>query len=146
MTFTTPEDLLPRIEAGDATITSQEIFDAVVTHLGRQKERSVTSEWGCVYSSPDGLKCAVGALIPASFYSSDMEEKDVKALSCYASTRGWHNLEAFLKNNISTLVILQGVHDINPESSWWKQLRLAGRSLRLELGAVEEFFPEPVKA
>lgn len=47
------------------TRTNQEIFDTCLTHLRAQGRRSIDPISGfCVYRGPDGLKCAIGALIP----------------------------------------------------------------------------------
>lgn len=70
---TTAESLLPRIARGDTTITGQEIFEAVVTHLVSQGVMARSSYCSCTYRSPKGLKCAIGCLIPDSAYNTDME-------------------------------------------------------------------------
>lgn len=43
--------------------TKQEIFDRVVAHLRQQGRPAREGSW-CRYLTADGLKCAVGALIP----------------------------------------------------------------------------------
>jgi len=57
--------------------TQQETFDIIVAHLRRQGCRAgVKSDYGnirCCYRTPDGLKCAVGILIPDDRYEPDME-------------------------------------------------------------------------
>ena len=50
-------------------MSRQEMFDKVCQHLKTQKKRSMLSNYGlCAYRDHDGLKCAVGALIPDDFY------------------------------------------------------------------------------
>lgn len=57
-------------------MTPQETFDRVVTHLRKQGRKSVDpSTHRCMYRGPDGLKCAVGALIPDEKYSAVFETK-----------------------------------------------------------------------
>ena len=49
-------------------MTRQEIFDKVVAHFAVQREAA--AEYGmCMYRTPDGRKCAIGALIPDEVYS-----------------------------------------------------------------------------
>ena len=60
--------------------TNQEIFDRVVEHLAQQKKRSMYDKDTCAYRSEDGLKCAIGALIPDEYYDSEFEEKNISTL------------------------------------------------------------------
>lgn len=57
------------------SMTAQEVFDAVATHLLTQNARSVTedSPGTCLYRGPEGRKCAIGALIPDSLYRPEIE-------------------------------------------------------------------------
>lgn len=60
-------------------MTRQEIFDKVVAHFAVQRE--VAAEYGmCMYRTPDGRKCAIGALIPDEVYSQRLEDKSVDTL------------------------------------------------------------------
>lgn len=58
-------------------MTRQQIFDAVVEHFIKQGAPAViqhgASEITCCYRTPDGLKCAIGALIPDELYTPEME-------------------------------------------------------------------------
>lgn len=58
-------------------MTHQEIFDTVLTKLRAQGVRSTgKNDHGitrCRYRGEEGLKCAVGHLIPDNFYNPDME-------------------------------------------------------------------------
>jgi hypothetical protein len=45
------------------SLTKQEQFNLVVTHL-REMKRQSSKGVNCYYHAPDGNKCAVGALIP----------------------------------------------------------------------------------
>lgn len=56
--------------------TQQEIFDAVLDHLATQKKRSASRSWECQYRTVDGLKCAVGALIPDNLYDDGMDNSE----------------------------------------------------------------------
>lgn len=57
---------------------NQELFDRVKTHLLKQMkksdgERFDTAEIGCLYRTEDGLKCAIGCLIPDDKYDPIIE-------------------------------------------------------------------------
>jgi hypothetical protein len=52
----------------------EKIFDRVARHLLTQCERA-TDNYGCVYKGPNGLRCAVGCLIPDDKYVITMENK-----------------------------------------------------------------------
>lgn len=59
-------------------MNNQEAFDKVVAHLKTQKKRSTESlslKAGdkCLYRGPNGLKCAIGCLIPDELYDNNMD-------------------------------------------------------------------------
>jgi hypothetical protein len=59
------------------TFTRQTAFDTALAHLRKQGQRAVEdqhSDAGCVYRSPEGLKCAIGALISDEDYNPNMEQ------------------------------------------------------------------------
>ncbi|MGG7519432.1 hypothetical protein ACQ3G6_16250, partial [Allorhizobium undicola] len=57
------------------TRTRQEIFDVVYRGLQEQGFRRSENNYRCAYRSSEGLKCAVGQLIPDERYSADLEGK-----------------------------------------------------------------------
>lgn len=56
--------------------TMQQAFDEIVTFMRKQGRQS-RNEYGCVYRHAEGLRCAVGCLIPDEKYSPDMEGHNV---------------------------------------------------------------------
>lgn len=50
----------------------QEVFDTALNHM-RQQGKRAGGKYGCSYRTPDGLKCAVGALIPDENYDPEIE-------------------------------------------------------------------------
>lgn len=70
-------------------MTAQQVYDTVCAHLAAQARRSLVERmglgpWGdtgsdttCMYRSPDGLRCAIGCLIPDSEYHPEMERRGV---------------------------------------------------------------------
>ena len=60
-------------------MTAQEIFDKVSLHLLTQNEKSIAKdEFGrqkmCLYRGANGLKCAIGCLIPDDKYDREAME------------------------------------------------------------------------
>jgi hypothetical protein len=55
-------------------MNTQEAFDTIVTHLAKQAQPAKKDDTDfCVYRSPEGLKCAVGCLIPDDLYLPAMD-------------------------------------------------------------------------
>lgn len=54
-------------------MTNQEIFDTCLTHLRAQGQRALNDRGTCQYRADDGLKCAIGALIPDDKYNPNFE-------------------------------------------------------------------------
>lgn len=53
-------------------MTKQEIYDTVCAHLAQQKRRAFENG-SCRYRTSDGLKCAIGCLIPDDLYDPRMD-------------------------------------------------------------------------
>ena len=96
-------------------MTNQEAYDRVCAHLQKQGCQSVAlygSINRCVYHTPDGLRCAIGALIPKELYEPSMEGLAVNVLPpSFASVE-----ELFHGVSLELLSGLQWVHDL--ASSW----------------------------
>jgi len=54
-------------------MTKQEMFDKVLDHLRAQGKRSHEKGKGCLYRGPNGLRCAIGALIPDEAYDEAID-------------------------------------------------------------------------
>jgi len=100
-------------------MNAQEIFDTVVTHLYTQGKQADNGEGGCMYRTDEGLKCAVGCLIPDDQYHPSMEGTPVDLLGAL--------LPAYLCSHVNLLDALQTVHD-SPDI-WKDEVAMAG-SLR----------------
>lgn len=63
-------------------MTNQEIFDTVAVHLLTQNKRATKANCSttCQYRTSEGLKCAVGCLIPDEKYTPEMEPYGVYTL------------------------------------------------------------------
>lgn len=53
-------------------MTNQELYTTVRNHLLKQNQKA-TSNDRCLYRTAEGLKCAIGVLIPDSLYSFALE-------------------------------------------------------------------------
>lgn len=99
--------------------SKQEIYDKVKAHLLTQNAKSYDVENNmCMYRHPDGLKCAIGVLIPDDAYTPDMEGHTVAAMALYDDL--WDMFPSFLRETFisSLLSDLQLVHDANDVDQW----------------------------
>lgn len=125
------------------TMSMQEIFDKAATHLLRQNARSLigghTSR--CAYRGQDGLKCAVGALIPDRFYFPEMEGGGVQSFEVqdtlrYAGVLPLNHFEG--QTSIDLLVDLQCLHDRTPVVGWKMQLKDIAAEFGLHMPRLSE--------
>jgi hypothetical protein len=101
-------------------MNNQEAFDKVAEHLLKQMRKSLNIDRGrCVYRNKDGLKCAIGALIPDELYDHKMEYMGVDRLIF-----NFHNelQPLFADVSISLLQDLQDVHDDVSPDHWYRRL------------------------
>lgn len=77
-------------------LNRQTVFDTMLTHLRAQGQAALTSTGFCAYRSDDGLKCAVGAIIPDAAYQSEFEHLPLEFI---AARLGLHDKDeiAFLR-------------------------------------------------
>lgn len=99
----------------------EEIFMTVALHLLLQGEKSMPPAIGiCRYRGPDGLACAIGALISDEHYSVSLEGRaanDVLVeMALSKSGFGVDNIGAEL------LHLLQSVHDVYAPEQWCAKL------------------------
>lgn len=106
-------------------MTKQETFDRVVQHLRQQAAKAEDSNGGCMYRTPDGKRCAVGALIPDELYRPAFEgfriggENPVTALMEH------------LGHSLPLLRDLQRLHDNGDVREWETELECVAKKHRL---------------
>jgi hypothetical protein len=94
-----------------ATMTNQEIFNKVLTHLRTQGSQAKMFPEGspnpnsCAYRGHNGTMCAVGCLIEDKEYEEDFEFLNISGV---ITMRKFKN---FNKSNLGLLNALQKVHD-----------------------------------
>lgn len=110
--------------------TAQEIFDISATHLLTQMKRSEAEDGRCKYRGPNGLKCAIGPLIPDEKYKTSFEGDTVT---------GNHRIVEAAGIPISAFQLastLQRIHDGYTPEEWRKELVTVSESYNLKLPAI----------
>lgn len=104
----------------------REVFDKVKKHLLKQKKRAARPLPGgngavaCRYRTEDGLRCAVGCLIPKRLYNPAAEGRSINSEEVRDMVR-----KAGVTLNDKTLnmlVELQGLHDGYEPEEWKDRL------------------------
>lgn len=85
--------------------SKQQIFDYVYKFLYKQGKRAADKNGGCKYRTHDGLKCAVGCIIPDELYSPIMEG------SLYTLNDRRYKVPWYIKRNRNLLRDMQVAHD-----------------------------------
>jgi hypothetical protein len=122
--------------------TAQELFNEVVTHLRKQNKQSLSVNGSCMYRGVDGLKCAIGYLIPDECYHDDMEGAFFGELPRYN-----HEARSFcpqvqpfptallqeFKDNEELLLELIHIHDDHTPLEWEERFEKLAEMLDLQL-------------
>lgn len=105
-------------------MTKQETFDTVVAHLRKQGRRATDrSEWAfCMYRTEDGMKCAVGCLIPDEKYSCTLEGMGLSPEGVVGK------LMVALGHDLSLLRDLQHIHDDIGVEYWEARFKFAAHT------------------
>lgn len=113
-------------------MTNQEIYNKVRDHLLTQMQKSeekYDSEYAplnaCRYRGHNGLKCAIGVLIPDNKYHSVLEGLNAKDRLILVAT-GCQDVQGDL------LVDLQVVHDEYDPTAWAHKLGEVAEKYKLE--------------
>ena len=104
-------------------MNKQEVFDKVSKHLLTQNMRSIDSRGACKYRAINGLKCAVGCLIPDEVYDPSMEGFRINHWKYDAHLQiKTAPLEWMLESDMSRLLNrLQDIHDSEDDPSLWEE-------------------------
>ena len=96
-------------------MTKQEIFDKVVKHFSIQRQAAGRGVMlCCMYRTPDGRKCAVGALIPDEAYDPSCEGEGVSTL--FREYPDMMRVSGLTRRHEVLLIDLQRAHDSAAES------------------------------
>jgi hypothetical protein len=113
----------------------QKLFDKDVTHLLTQMEQSISDDGRCVYRGPNGLKCAIGALIDDKVYHPEIEGRTVcceQVQKSVAESNGF-KVEDLTEQGWNILSTLQGVHDGCKPVKWEEQLKVVAEKRNLTM-------------
>lgn len=114
----------------------REIFTTVRDHLLKQGRRSeiVNPETGgaeCRYRAPDGLKCALGCLIPDELYTPEIEGVSMPLRTSELVSSGRQKLYEILgspgDDEMCLMRDLQAIHDTRLPDLWQSCLARVAR-------------------
>lgn len=91
-------------------ITTQDLFNTVVTGLYKQGKCSVSGNGNCMYRGLNGAKCAVGMLIKDEYYDPELENLDAGNTNVGLAIQASIGRE-LSKQEKDLLNLLQGAHD-----------------------------------
>lgn len=101
----------------------QELFDRIVAHLRAQGEQAKDPDDGCVLKTEDGLRCAVGCLIPPEKYDPYLENE---ALDFDIPGGALHTIlreEGVQLEDMMMLMLFQEVHDRSIPEEWEREIK-----------------------
>ena len=103
----------------------QQVFNKIVKHLLKQNKQSITSA-SCRYFGDDGLKCAVGCLIPKKLYIPEIEGR--------AYSIAFDTIKIKVDNAITNRILAktQYIHDIVEVKNWEQELKKLSVELNLK--------------
>lgn len=121
-------------------MNEQSIFNKVYRHLLKQNKKSRariggTGKISCAYRGDNGLRCAVGCLIPNKAYSPKMEGLSVECISG-GDYRSFPSLDWMHKHRF-LLSDLQKVHDRVKPSAWPTKLKELANEYKLKIPKVK---------
>ena len=103
----------------------QKLFDKAVTHLLTQMEQSMDGDGSCLYRGPNGLKCAIGALIDGAWYDAEILEmlslRSQYVQAAVAQSQGF-NLSDLDWEDWIILAAVQNIHDECLPDEWKDKL------------------------
>lgn len=110
-------------------MTNQEAFDRVSVHLIAQNERAVDVDGHtCRLRTVDGLKCAVGCLIPDEDYRLALEANPVQVAAKFGVDPALAGALVY-------------VHDDSEPEYWPSELRKVARAFGLNTKALDRISP-----
>jgi len=106
-------------------MTSQDIFDYVLSHLREQGPCTLNGTIVCRYRGGNGTRCAIGYLIPDNLYLPSMERMLIANLIRFMESLGEKYISLFemFKEHEKLISRLQFIHDNENKSNWeahWK--------------------------
>lgn len=130
-----------------SNFTRQDTFDRVALHLLTQGQRSAIEETyregiytgtiqHVMYRSPDGLRCAIGVLIPDSEYRDAFEGVPLEGVPLEDVVAECPSLQ---KHDLILMQELQCIHDVDDVDDWPAELCKTASTFDLDPHVVEDF-------
>jgi len=113
-------------------ISRQAIFDSVVTQMLAQKRKSMIGG-KCKYRGENGLKCAVGCVLPDEVYTPDLEVGISGLIAKLKKRYGDCEMVREMWRDEDLLRSLQRVHDYQPPKSWYERFGLVAYKYGLKM-------------
>ena len=121
-------------------LPAQDVFDIAAWHMLQQNERAHDGGCTCRYRAADGLRCAVGWLIPDDEYRFEFEGCGVGGLIGEANKQHCSPaFVAFLMEHQRLLQHLQTAHDESPPDAWPVVLQHVALAHGLRDGVLDHF-------
>lgn len=121
------------------TNANQQAFNAIIRHLRKQgRKSSIVSLDGtekCQYRSTEGLKCAIGCLIPDEEYRDDLEGKDVLTIA--------QRISSLAGLDVGLLIRMQQLHDCHAVKEWEGLFVWSANFFKLTIPAKENVGEHP---
>jgi hypothetical protein len=123
----------------DYEVSAQAIWERVANHLLQQGMASLSNETAtCAYYGRDGLKCAIGILIPENEYTPTVEGQPILNLfDRYYCPPTLYKMRQFRE----LMCDLQRLHDKdflgNLRPQWYVDLINVGRQYNLDTSVIE---------
>lgn len=136
------------------SMSKQEIFTRVAVHLLRQGRPSLMGDGACAYRGDDGLKCAVGVLIPDELCTPGFMEfnngSGVMSFDVQDALEKANVVDKYDFNSLLFLRTLQGIHDSTPPEAWQRVLVLVANDHGLSMPRLDdidalEFATQPIQ-
>lgn len=94
----------------------QDIFDRALAHLRTQRQPALNHYQDhdesprCLYRTPEGLKCAIGALIPDENYNPDLENTAASS-HCVIEAMGYNPGDLTQDDRVFLSALQSDLHD-----------------------------------
>lgn len=127
----------------------QLFYDKVVEHLLTQKERAIDESGDCRYRTSNGLKCAVGCLIPDENYSINFEGRKVSFFmlnEILNFEKIEEKLDKWEKHHLLDFLLnLQRIHDRMHLNQWYYIFKAFAQGENLNTDVLKKFKREELK-
>lgn len=134
---------LPSLKPG---MGLQKVFDRVSIHLLTQRQMSLDGNGVCVYRGQNGMKCAIGCLIPDSVFNKSYEGSQILTLWLdHSNSKMVKYLQSLInkKDTVEDIKMfydrLQEIHDLYTVANWKFHLQRFANDYKLSAKVLNRF-------